>query len=530
MPDTHHVDTVEVVDRPISISHFVHILHAYMPIVILATVAIAIAYIVLAIGIYVFSPSQNVTTQQFRLDFEGASTGHYPNGLKFSTSDIVSTPILLAVFNENHLERFTKFPTFSRSIFVLEANPEYELLAASYAARLSDPRITAVDRERIQREWEAKAAAISKSDYSINWLRSAETASVPESVVRKSLVDTLTLWAKTAATEQHVLMYRLSILSPDVVDGGDVGTAEPVVAIQVLRSKIYRIIGNIDALKEVPGSELLRSHDGVSLDESRLRLEEIVRFRLEPMVARLMSTGLVVDRPFTLRFLESQLAFDNRELKAKQDAAEAIKQSLAVYSLDQRALTGEPSAAAVESRTSPRAGDTVMPQISDSFIDRLVALTSQANDIEYRQKAVDNYRRAALAIVPSEQTVTYDQELLTLIKNTPSGTAPSQAAAIHNEIELTKSDVRLLVVRINEIYAAVSRHLNPSTELYTLVAPPVTRTEHSRSLPQLALYGTVVVAVALPLIVILCLLHARMRDEEADQEGLAAAQSEALST
>jgi hypothetical protein len=58
----------------------------------------------------------------------------------------------------------------------------------------------------------------------------------------------------------------------------------------------------------------------------------------------------------------------------------------------------------------------------------------------------------------------------------------------------------------------------------------VTRTEHSRSLTQLALYGAVVVAVALPLIVILCLLHARVRDEEADEEGLASAQSEALST
>src|SRR3954466_1202960 len=310
MLDTHHVNTVEVVDRPISISHLVRTLRAYMPVVLLSTAATAIAYLVLAIAIYVFSPSQRLTTQQFRLDFEGASTGRYPNGLKFSTSDVVSTPILLAVFNQNHLERFTKFSTFSRSIFVLEANPEYERLAASYAARLSDPKLSAVDRERTQREWEAKAASISKSDYSMNWLRSAETARVPESVVRKTLVDTLTQWAKNATNEQHVLSYRLSILSPDVVDGGDVGAAEPVVAIQVLRSKIYRIIANIDALKEIPGSELLRSHDGVSLDESRLRLEEIVRFRLEPMVARLMSTGLMVDRPFTLRFLESQLAFD----------------------------------------------------------------------------------------------------------------------------------------------------------------------------------------------------------------------------
>src|SRR4051794_23323878 len=221
MPDTHHVDTVEVVDRPISISHLVRTLRAYKPIIVLTTAAIAIAYMVLAIAIYVFSPHQSVTTQQFRLDFEGASTGRYPNGLKFSTSDIVSTPTLLTVFNDNHLERFTRFSTFSRSIFVMEANPEYELLAATYASRLSDPRISAVDRERIQREWEAKAASISKSDYSMNWLRSNESARVPESVVRKTLVDTLTLWAKNATNEQHVLNYRLSILSPDFVTGGD---------------------------------------------------------------------------------------------------------------------------------------------------------------------------------------------------------------------------------------------------------------------------------------------------------------------
>src|SRR5258708_38410621 len=129
MLDSHSTsDAVEAVDRPMSTSHLVHTLHAYGPAALLPAAAFAVLYIIVGVAIYVFSPTQRITSQQFRLDFEGASDARYPNGIKFSSSDITSTPILLKVFSDNHLDRFTTFPEFTRSMFVLKANLDYDRL------------------------------------------------------------------------------------------------------------------------------------------------------------------------------------------------------------------------------------------------------------------------------------------------------------------------------------------------------------------------------------------------------------------
>jgi len=349
MPDSHQTEVAEVVDRPMSISHFVRTLQAYAPAILLSLSAIAVLYVIIAVALYVFSPAQRVTTQQFRLDFEGASEGSYPNGIKFSSSDITSTPILLKVFQENHLDRFTTFLNFSRAIFVLESNLDYQRLAADYQARLSDPKLSAIDRERILREWQAKAASINKNEYSLNWLRTRDSDGVPESVVKKVLLDTLTGWARYAATEQHVLKYRLTVFSPQIIQESD-SNGELIIAIQMLRSKVYKILQNIDALKEVPGAELVRSPDGMSLEEIRLRLEEIVRFRLEPLTGRVSAMGLIANRPAAMRFMETQLAYDQRYLKATQDYADTIRQSFSVYSMEERGYTPDTAATS----TAPR--------------------------------------------------------------------------------------------------------------------------------------------------------------------------------
>lgn len=520
MPDSHHTEVVEV-ERPMSISHLVHTLGAYAPVILLSAAAVALIYIVIAVSLYVFAPAQRVTTQKFRLDFEGASDGKYPNGLKFSSSDITSTPILLTVFKNNHLDRFTTFPNFSRAVFVLESNSDYERLAADYQARLSDPKLSAIDRERILREWQAKAAAVSKSDYALNWLRTHDTAGVPEAVVRKALLDTLSGWARYVTNEQHVLRYRLNVYSAEMIGtGGD--DSEPIVAIQVLRSKIYKVLQNIDDLRLVPGSELLRSADGTSLEEMRLRLEEIVRFRLEPLTGRVSTSGLIANRAATMRFLESQLAYDQRQLKSAQDRADFIRQSLAVYTNDQRSFG--PESAATTTAAAPRdqarlpqRSDSLMPQISESFLDRLMTLTSQSGDVQYRQRLVDDYRRAAEAIIPAQQAASYDQEVVNLVRNTATAPSSVQAAEVNAEIAATQHEVKQLVGRVNEIYGAMSRNLNPARELYTLTSPPVARTEHARSLSQLALYGVALLALSLPVIIVFCLIHARMREEEASE-------------
>ena len=111
----------------------------------------------------------------------------------------------------------------------------------------------------------------------------------------------------------------------------------------------------------------------------------------------------------------------------------------------------------------------------------------------------------------------YDQEVLALVKN-GAGTGPApQAADVHAQLVATENEARQLLGKVNEVYSILSNNLNPSKEIFSLTAPPVGRTEHSRNLLQLALYGVALLALSLPVIIILCLLHARVREEEGSQ-------------
>src|SRR5207244_354401 len=125
-------DEAEVVERPASVSHLVHVLREYAPVIAIAMLSVAIGYTLIAVLLFIVSPAQRTTIQPFRLEFRGATEGKLPNGVRFSPIEIISTPVLLKVYQTDELGRFINFSDFSHSIFVLESNREYEKLVSEY--------------------------------------------------------------------------------------------------------------------------------------------------------------------------------------------------------------------------------------------------------------------------------------------------------------------------------------------------------------------------------------------------------------
>ncbi|MEA2489780.1 MAG: hypothetical protein QOH21_1572 [Acidobacteriota bacterium] len=514
MADQHHeVHQAEPIEPPISISRLLHILRAYLPAMLLALLAVAVGYCIVALGSYLFSPSERITALPFRLEFDGATRGEYPNGTKFSSAEIVSTPVLLKVFKDNKLDRYTNFADFTRSIFVLESNSMAEALASDYQARMADPRITPVDRDRIQREYEQKRASLSKNQFSINYLRPAGNGAVPEPVVRKILAEILRGWASFAATEQRVLSYRVTVLSPDIVAPTSIDQ-EPLAATHVLRTKTMRLLDNLRSMHDLPGADLARSkRNGLSLADVAVRLEEIVRFRLEPLLPTVTSTNPSAAR----RFLQIQLAYDQRQLTAQEDRVKSIREALDLYTRTQRQPDG--ADAVRQSGTSQVAPETPGSEtvvLTDTFLDRLTALTTNAADLSYRQRLADLYRDEVSDQVPLQLAVTYDEQAL---QDLSGGGNAAPAANVQQQLDTTRTEIRELVVTMNEIYAAISRNLNPSTALYA-ASVPYTRIQRSADLRRLALFGVLVMLLAVPVVLILALVHHRVKREERAEEEL----------
>jgi len=517
LPDHYHSE--ETVEKTMSVGHFFHVLRAYSPVIKLTMAAVLIGYIIVAMTIYLIAPARRVTSLPFRLEFDGADRGEYPNGAKFSSAELISTPVLRAAFTQNRLERFTTFADFSSSVVVLESNLAREALSRDYQARLSDPKLTSVDRERIQREYEMKLTSLSKSEYAIHYLDERRGVVIPPIVVEKVLHDILKEWANLASREQHVLEYRVAVISPEIVAATPVEQSNPIIGTEVLRARIQRVIKNIDQLRDLPSAELIRSSKGeLSLVDVEIRLDDIVRFRLEPLIHNLALARLD-DRVRTVQFLETQLENDERQLEALKRVAEAARNAMGMYMNGQ----SEPSAESVltpQPRQSAAGSETVMPQLSDSFIERLIQLTSSSTDHEFRQKLAERYREAAVAVAPLERATAYDRSVLELMRRAGAdGTITRDEA--DKQIGTTRMEVRQLVDVVHEIYQKISANLNPSTELMRVTAEPSRYTERSIEAKKLALIGVLIWLAALPIVIMTCLLHHRVREEEEVEEQLA---------
>lgn len=514
MTDQHHyAASAEPIDPPVSVSRLFHTLRAYLPAILLSVAAVMIAYLLIAIAAYLLAPKQHVTRQSFRLDFEGADEGRYPNGTRFSSAEVVSTPVLLEVYRANELSRFTSFKAFTESVFVLESNAAFETLAAAYQARLADPKLTPVDRERIQREFEDKRASLAKNEYTLHLMRNEGTARIPDVVARKSLSDILTTWARKSVNEQHVLA-RVAVLTPKIIDETPVERTDLLVAIHVLRSKIERVRENIVSIASLPSAQLVRTSepDGYSLGEIAMRLEDLVRFRLEPLMNE--AAGALQNPAAATRFLEAQLAYDKRALAAQQERAAAARDALQVYLAgDTPAFDAPPSANATAPRES--SSGALAPQLDASFLDRLVALASDSRDREYRQSLVNAYREATLQTIPLEQSVAADEASLAVLR---TGARSADPAGVRQQINGIRAEVRQLVADTNKIHAAVAELVNPSTQLYTSLGTPISRIERSLAARTLAVGAMIVLLASLSIAVIASLLHARMRQEEAAEQ------------
>jgi len=517
---SHHIDREVMMESepPISISHFTHVFRNYRHVIVLALLGIGLAYLIIAVAVYLFNPYERLTWQPFRLDFEGAGKGEYPNKAKFNVADIINGPILTRVWQDNHLGDYIKYGAFSRAVFVLESNPQFDLLAAEYQSKLSDPKLSPIDRDRVQKEFELKVAAIAKNEYAVYLNHRGAIRSIPELLSRKVLLDILNNWADFAVNKQRVITYQVSVLSPEMLKPSAIEENDTVAAIEVLRLKTNRVIGNLRRIERLPGASLARTSDHLSLEEIRIRLDEIQRFRLEPLLSAVLhSPSLVADRTSTIRFLESQLAYDQRQLEAAARLAESTRDSISMY--EQPAVT-EPTTTTAKTPEQPKGNEAVMPQLSDSFLDRLVSMSGRAADAQYRQGMVEEYRKAVADTIPLKQAVAFDAQVLEELRKPSAGGTTLSPVTVRAQIDQTRAEVGQLLNRMNEVFQTVSRNMTPSTQLFTLTGPPATHAVRSVSLRQLALYGLLVMLVSLPLVVILCLLHNRVREEEAAEEYL----------
>jgi len=483
-------------------------------------------FVIAAFGAFVIVPMERIGTVGFRLLFDGASGGRYPNGTPFSSGEITSTPVLTEVFDVNGLGDFGSYRDFKNSIFILRSNPELDLLSYEYQTKLTDSSLTPVDRLRIEDEFESKRESLTGPRFTLNLRQDERIVRMPPSLMSKVLDDTLAIWARQAKERKGALLYDVTVLSSNILRRGMIEGNEFLISVDMLRTHAMQIVTNIEEISTLPGAAVLRTRrNRTSLAESRTELEDILRFQILPLFGALRISGLSKDPGSATSYIKNQLFQIRLEYEEAQKRLEAVRTSLRAYTLRTGAVAVPQASSGSEGAILGlgSSDQALSPQLGESFLDRLVEMSTINGDAEYRQQLTDRAIAESFAMAALQREQGFYEE----IGNTVRDVGPSlvdvgredELSSVRSRLEKAYTDVGVVVEYVSAIYEELStQNLNLTTLLYAMTTPFTRRTERALPLSTVGLYGLLVFMLSLVVVPLGCLVHSYVQGEVVHRE------------
>lgn len=501
----------------ISLRPYVDAVWRYRRVIGALVAGTAVLFILGAVLLYLRSPVERVANLQFRLLFAGASSGKYPNGQPFNPTEIVSPPVISEVFAANDLGRYGKLQDFQTALFLLHSNLALQQLDYSYQAKLSDTRLTPVDRTRIEEEFMRKREAISTPEYTLSLRRNERFRKLPETLMEKVLSDTLDTWARQADAAKGIARPDVSIVSRDVLARAELPGESLLVRVDVLRSAAHRLLGALNALEKVPGAPGVRTSDNRGLADEKATVEDIIRFDLEPLMGLARGTASAgADRPLLQAYVANQIGTHTLDQRTAAHRAVTLQTSLRDY-MAQRGSRVEPASGTASQQAAGQ--QAAMPQVGDAFIDRLMEMSaaSQREELQYRQSLTDKYIKASDEAAAAEREVAYYEELKAQL------TSPSLSLAGNGELltarfDATRTALAQSIDRVRKLYDEISlQTLNPARRLYTITQPVRVQSTSSIAWDRIFLFFLLTLSLAALGGTAACLVYNSVRTRAAER-------------
>jgi hypothetical protein len=495
----------------ISLGQYVDAVWRYRRIIAAATVVAAILFGIGVLALYIRSPIERITSVQFRLLFEGAEDNKYPNEQPFNPTEIVSPPVIASVFEANELSRYGKVEDFQQALFIVQSNFALQQLDYSFQAKLADTRLTPVDRARLEEEFLRKREGIRVAEFTLSLRRTERIKAMPQPMMDKVLTDTLSVWAAQADATKGVARPDIDLVSREVFARAANDDESALIRIDVMRSGARRILSALNALERVPGSRGVRTDARRSLADEKAVVEDIIKFDLDPLMSLARaSSGAGTERAILMAYVSNQKVTHELNLKTAEQRALSLQSSLREYMAQRGSrIEGAPATPLAGGAPQGQGQATVMPQIGDSFIDRLMEMSAaaQKEEQQYRQRLTDKYIQASDEAAASAREAGYYSDLLKQFSS-PTIEVPRGSELMASRFKAALEALNQAVDRVHKLYAEISvQTMNPARRLYTITQPARVQTFSSIMWFRIALMFVFTLSVAFLGAIAVSLLH-----------------------
>ena len=343
-------------------------------------VGFIIAVLVLFLGYvglnYILSNKTLRYSQVFDLGFEGLSKGTFPNGSPFLISEIISPTVLNRVYQQNDLEsQGLALDEFRRSLTIQPYAPNYAFIRAKYDSFLSDKKLTPSEIADMQKQMLVELNAARSGSVLITMIL-PDQRGLTEDLANKILLDIASVWAKRAILEQGVLKPSIPIYSERIFDKQRFDSLDYLLGMDLLLNNIKQIRKNISSLKEEPNANtLIDEESGYTLVDLDKAIQDVADYDIRQIIDPIQELGITRNPEVVRLYYTRRLSDLQQQQKLWQERAKAIRNVLRGYS-DGNSADGE----------SQHAGQTNVPQLGDVFIDRLLEVSRQGSELEFRQK------------------------------------------------------------------------------------------------------------------------------------------------
>ena len=424
----------------------------------------------LLLVVYLGASSQQAVTMGVRLRFNGVERGQYPNGMPFSPQDLVSTSVLQKVYDRNDLGTFIKFEDFKDAFSVLETNVAIERLRRDFDSKLNDKKLTAVERNRVEEEFQGKIRALRNGDFRLVGLLGGRFKTWKPELAGKVLNDIMETWVEESRG-RGVFKFDINVFSDNILSDIKQGQDDYLVQIDRLRVTIKRIISNLDRLESVPGSNLVRvGEHNVSLGELRVFLQDDMKFKLGMIQSAIYAFGFYRNRTLSEAYIQDQLFNLQLDRQANAGKIKVVDDALSNYSSNNRAGAG--SGGSNQASTGISAG-TMIPQLGESFLDRVIDLSTQKADVEYRQNLTTQNIAVGQEMVDiDKERQLYERMLKTLDEvNEETAKRAEMLAWVQSQIDELILGLNRTLVNLQLMHAEVSRRALQPSQIYTVAEP-----------------------------------------------------------
>lgn len=495
------------------------------------TLAAGLVILAIIVGVYFFQEKEYVVKQEFRLEFTGADQNKYPNGLQFSTADILSTEVLDKVYRQNDLGKYMKFSDFKAGLAVFQMNDRLRLLEFEYSQRFSEKNLSMENRQRLEQEFLEKKKALMVPVYSLTFIQGGRAGSIPDNVAAKVLQDILREWSVFAERVKGANKFQLELVSPNVLKKEDIEAEDYLVATDILRVMTRRVSKDLEALAGLPGAMVVRVGDqGISLSDLRYRLQDLERFKLNPLLGLIRQTAVSKHPEFTLGYLQNQI-FDLK-LKTEQAAANVAIYENSLNQYIQKSRGSGLSPAQGEGMPGPSSQQgmfsnvpAMIPQFGESFLDSLVQMAQENSDAMFRQTITKNVIDVGLEKVELEFQARFYEDMWTKINlqiNGEQAKSDNDAAFLTlaaERIEKTQQEIfdglMNSIKDLNLLYDSLSRSsLNPDAVLYSVTSPALFSVEKPVSAKRLVMFAVLGMFLCVGVILLTVLVKGSGRGRE----------------